>query len=75
MPGQGIFFKLRNELKGWEDQTMEMRAEIDLRSGIIPQIELSWKKSGFQSAESSRGCKDRRLRREIKLDQWIRRIP
>ena len=58
MPEQRIFFKSENELKGWKDRTVEMRAEIDLQSGIIPRIELAWTKSRFQSVESSRGHKD-----------------
>ena len=76
MPGQRRFCKSQNELKGWKlDRTVEMRAEIDLRFGIIPRIELAWTKPGFQSAKSCRGCKNIWLRREINIDQWIRSIP
>ena len=39
--------------------------KIDLRSWIIPWIELARKKSGFQFVESGRGYRDRRLRQEI----------
>ena len=46
---------------------VEKGAEIDLRSWIIPRIELTRKKLGFQFAESGRGYRDRRLRQEIGL--------
>ena len=46
---------------------VEKGAEIDLRSWIIPRIELARKKSGFQFAESGRGYRDRWLRQEIAL--------
>ena len=46
---------------------VEKGAEIDLRSCIIPQIELAPKKLGFQFAESGRGYKDQWLRQEIEL--------
>ena len=51
---------------------VERRAEIDLLSEIILQIELVWKKSGFQSAESGRGHVDQRLQQEVGFDRWVR---
>ena len=51
MPEQRTLFRSRNELKGWKDQMVEMRVDIDIQFGIILRIDLAWTKSEFQSRE------------------------
>ena len=47
---------------------VERRAEIDLLSEIILQIELAQKKLRFQSTERGRGHVYQRLQKEVGFD-------
>ena len=48
-----------------ENQMVEMKAEIDLRSQTIPWIELTRRKLRIRSAESGRGCEDLQSEQDV----------
>ena len=51
-------FQIAKRVNQQENQMVEMKKEIDLRSQTIVWTELAWRKLRFRSAKSGRGCED-----------------